>query len=93
MVAIVLSLQPRTTSSKSGMNPDQMVEDLANQIEEGLPEELTREGANSKLFVANKEGLIPSLSTFLLQEMDRFNLLLTIMRKTLSELKKASAVS
>ena len=65
MIEIVLSVQPRTSSSKGGTNPDTIIEELATQIEEGLPELLTREGAFKELFVANKQGLLPSLTTFL----------------------------
>lgn len=41
------------------------------------------------MFVINKEGLLPSLTTFLLQEMERFNKLVTVIAKSLDTLKKA----
>jgi dynein heavy chain len=41
------------------------------------------------LFKENKFGLIPSLSTVLLQEMSRFNLLLSVMLSSLKNLQKA----
>ena len=50
---------------------------------------LTREGASKELFVMNKEGLLPSLTTFLLQEMERFNKLINVVSKSLDTLKKA----
>jgi len=44
--------------------------------------------ANSKkdLFKTNEKGLMESLSTVLLQEVARFNRLLTVMRSSLEEL-------
>jgi dynein heavy chain len=41
------------------------------------------------LFKENKKGLIPSLSTVLVQEMQRFNKLLSVMGRTLVDIKKA----
>lgn len=41
------------------------------------------------LFVENEQGLIPSMSTVLLQEMSRFNKLLIQMKITLQNLQKA----
>ena len=41
------------------------------------------------MFKQDKQGLIPSLSTVLLQEVSRFNRLLTVMRNSLILLKKA----
>jgi len=41
------------------------------------------------MFKENKQGLIPSLSTVLLQEMSRFNKLLHVMERSLHDIKKA----
>lgn len=74
MLDIVLSIQPRTSAVGSGgKNSDQIIEELAIKIESELPELLTREGAFKELFIQSKDGLLPSLTTFLLQEMERFN--------------------
>ncbi len=90
MIDIILSVQPRTSSSgATGKNPDQIIEELANKIESELPELLTREGASKELFIVNKEGLLPSLTTFLMQEMERFNKLVGVIAKSLDTLKKA----
>jgi dynein heavy chain len=41
------------------------------------------------LFIMNKEGLLPSLTTFLLQEVERFNKLIVVVATSLDTLKKA----
>jgi dynein heavy chain len=75
---------------------------LTKEILDTIPEDLSREviqynkifsiyykSGNKELFVENEQGLIPSLSTVLLQEVDRFNTLLNKMRNTLQLLIKA----
>lgn len=42
-----------------------------------------------ELFVEDAQGLIPSLSTVLLQEMEKFNGLLSAMKKSLIEIDLA----
>lgn len=89
MIETILAIQPRATGSSGGTSPDQLVDGLAEKIEEELPELLTKEGSNKEIFHVNKEGLMASLTTFLMQEMDRFNTLLEIIRSSVGELRKA----
>jgi dynein heavy chain len=63
--------------------------DIAKQILKDLPSTLQREAGNKKLFETNSMGLLASLSTVLLQEMEKFNNLLNAMRHTLDQLQKA----
>lgn len=62
---------------------------MAKKIEDEMPQPLTREGAQKDLWKTNKEELMASLSTYLLQEMERFNALLDKMVGTLDDLRKA----
>jgi len=50
---------------------------------------LTREGSHKELFLINKEGLLPSMTVFLLHEIERFNTLFKVISETLDTLKKA----
>jgi dynein heavy chain len=61
----------------------------AKELKKGLPALLEKANAKKDTFKADKSGLISSLSTVLLQEMQRFNRLLTVMRSSLVLLKKA----
>lgn len=45
-----------------------------------IPPDLNQSDGFEDLFIENEQGLIPSLSTVLLQEMARFNTLLVKMR-------------
>jgi len=58
-------------------------------MKKNLPALLDKTLGKKDMFKADKQGLIPSVSTVLLQEMQRFNRLLTIMRNTIVLLKKA----
>lgn len=62
--------------------------DLCRQLRENLPAVLSRyeEFVNKDLFVQDENGLIPPLSTVLLQEMEKFNRLLDVMKVSLENL-------
>jgi dynein heavy chain, axonemal len=86
----VLSIQSRSgMGSASSQDNDNLVDSIADQIVGQLPEQLSREGSAKELFKINKQGLYASLTTYLLQEMERFNLLIIIIGKTLEELRAA----
>jgi len=61
----------------------------AKELKKALPTILDRTTGKKDMFKPDKQGLISSLSTVLLQEMQRFNRLLTVMRTSLVQLKKA----
>ncbi len=63
--------------------------ELAIELEGQLPPLLDRANAKKDLFKTNEKGLMESLSTVLLQEIQRFNRLLLVMRSSLEELQKA----
>jgi dynein heavy chain len=71
------------------MTPDQIVMQKAIELEESIPALLIKSEGLRELFIANDIGLIPSLSTVLLQEMAKFNRLLKIMKTSLAEIQLA----
>jgi dynein heavy chain len=77
------------TSGSGGKSQDEIVMELAIELEAQLPPLLDRANAKKDLFKANEKGLMESLSTVLLQELQRFNRLLTVMRASLEEIQKA----
>lgn len=71
------------------MTPDEIVLEKSKEILERLPAILEKADGEKSLFVANAQGIIASLSTVLLQEMEKFNRLLTKMRRSLIDIDLA----
>lgn len=55
----------------------------------GVPELIGLIDIYQPLMLEDSNGLKPSLTTVLLQEVDRFNILLKVVRDSLDDLKKA----
>ena len=70
------------------MTPNQIVLDRSRKILDKVPEDLLKENGMKDLFKTTN-NLLPSLTTVLLQEMEKFNRLLAVMRRTLKDLDKA----
>lgn len=71
------------------MTPDEIVLEKAKELLERLPSILEKSEGQKELFIANSEGIIPSLSTVLLQELEKFNRLLTKMKRSLIDIDLA----
>ena len=89
IIDTILSIQPRIGGSAGGKTPDEIVLERTKLLKKGLPDLIDRANGKKEMFKQDKQGLIPSLSTVLLQEVARFNKLLTVMRNSLVLLKKA----
>jgi len=88
-IETVLSIQPRLQTAAGGMTPDEIVMEKSKELLGILPELLQKSEGLKELFHANEEGLIPSLSTVLLQEMEKFNRLLKVMKQSLIDIDLA----
>ena len=89
ILSTILSVQPRLIGTGGGKTPDELVSELAALISEQLPPLLDRRDAGANTFVEKENGVLDSLATTLLQEMERFNRLLSQMKSSLSELQRA----
>jgi dynein heavy chain len=91
VIETILSIQPRVTGGAGGMTPDEIVTGKARELLEQLPINLDHmaEGVKKELFHRNAQGLIPSFSTVLVQELTKFNLLLNTIRKSLEDIDLA----
>jgi dynein heavy chain len=67
-----------------GKTPDEIVMQMADEFEAQLPELLSRATGNQEHFVTNEEGNMHSLSIVLLQEIEKFNILLSTLKRTLA---------
>jgi len=90
MVAIttILSIQPRDVGGAEGKSPDEIVDALATELEAKVPLTIKRE-QEDKPVKGPQLGYIDSLQVCLSQEVERFNRILSVQRKTLAELKRA----
>lgn len=90
LIQTVLSIQSKTSiGSASALDNDKFVDNIADKINQELPAILTKEGSSKELFKLNKQGLLPSLTIYLQQEMERFNKLIEVIAKTIEELRAA----
>ncbi|CAH8871669.1 unnamed protein product [Trichobilharzia szidati] len=89
LISVILSVQPRTSTSAMGKTSDELVYENADSILKKLPEKLNIEEARSDLFETDAKGRVDSLTTVLTQEIDRFNKLLSIIKNSLKQLRKA----
>eukprot|EP00960_Hanusia_phi_P070417 767305-Hanusia_phi.AAC.13 len=87
----VLSLQPRVGGGKKEgvKGPEELVDELADSFLSSMPTNLDQEKAAPGMFEVMPNGAYRSLDTVLIQEMDRFNYLITSMVSSLHELRKA----
>ena len=84
MLLTVLSMQPATASG-GGRTPEEVVDDLADDILSKLPEQYDVETAEQKYPVNYDE----SMNTVLVQELVRYNGLTAVVRQSLVDLRKA----
>jgi dynein heavy chain len=85
----ILAMQPRVAGSGAGKSSDEIVAEMANNIEEHLPAQLNVAEAGSHTFKKGEGGQLNSLATVLSQEIVRFNRLLKRMASTLADLQRA----
>ncbi len=97
VVRTIRSLQPRDLDSSIGKSSDEIVTELAAEMEQKLPPllDIKAEAGPRTFPTAEDEPEDPSqvqvdsLNEFLRQEIDRYNGLLTVVRRTLVDLQKA----
>ena len=85
----VLSIQPRATSAEGGASPDEIVAQLAAELEASIQPPLSSEEPLPGIFDRTPAGQLQSLSVVLSQEMVRFDALQRTLKRTLGELQKA----
>ncbi|XP_028414460.1 dynein heavy chain 6, axonemal-like [Dendronephthya gigantea] len=89
LITTVLDVQPRLVSSGGGKTSDEIVYELAENILGKIPDKLDMDKANKALFELDANDRVNSLTTVLIQEVDRFNKLLKIIKESLQQLQKA----
>lgn len=84
---MLITIQPRAAASGANIaTPEEIVSAEAAKMLTQVPELLDRKRAHESTFVITENGAMQSLGVFLGQEIDRFNILLKVIKKTLAEL-------
>ena len=89
IIDTILSIQPRVATAAGGLTPDEIVLEKIKDLQGRLPAELNKDEGIPVLFKTDKNGLLSSLTTVLLQEINKFNKLLRVMKRSLEDLDKA----
>lgn len=82
MVQTVLSIQSRVNTGGGGMTPDEIVLAKAKDLLDQLPARLSLNDGKKEQFKMTN-GLYPSLTTVLIQEIEKFNRMLKVMEISL----------
>ena len=85
----ILMIQPRISGGKAVKTSEEIVQDMAREIVGNMPKIMDLKRAHIKTFEITSQGLMVSLGVFVGQEIDRFNVLLKVMRSSLINLDKA----
>merc|ERR1711871_1212480 len=91
MIDTVMSVQPRDSGGGGGgKTSDEIVRDMAEDLLLNMPELMSQEeDEETGQFELLESGLMDSMATVLSHEMNRFNKLLRVIMRVLSELQKA----
>jgi dynein heavy chain, axonemal len=85
MFEILLNLMPKTTKSAGGKTRDELLAETAISIQTRVPKPFSLEAVLKKYPIEYKE----SMSTVLIQEVIRYNRLLSVIHSTIVEMLKA----
>ncbi|XP_034255936.1 dynein heavy chain 6, axonemal isoform X2 [Thrips palmi] len=89
VIQTILSVQPQESKGGEAASSDDIALELSKSISLRIIERLDVEEIHPHLGKRDEEGRLPSLTTVLLQEVDRFNKLLLAIHSSLSNLNRA----
>ena len=89
ILAIILDIQPRTTGGGEGMSGDDIILGSILDFQDRLPDLIDKNDCAKHLFKIDHDGLMHCLATVLLQEIEKFNNLLSVMESSLISLCNA----
>ncbi|CAH0716150.1 unnamed protein product, partial [Brenthis ino] len=89
LIKTIVDVQPRAGGGGGGDTPDQIVWRICEQTRAVVASKVDKTLVNPSLMVPDDMGQLHSLTTVLLHETDRFNILLGLIHSSLNELQKA----
>uniref|UniRef100_A0A1B0FG22 AAA+ ATPase domain-containing protein n=1 Tax=Glossina morsitans morsitans TaxID=37546 RepID=A0A1B0FG22_GLOMM len=81
--------QPRSAAEEGQAQENELCLEIIKKIQETLARKIDRETLHPSLTVVDSNGALPSLTTVLVQEVDRYNISLKNLHETLVNLGKA----
>ena len=80
LVTTILDVQPRVSGGSGAKSNDDIAYELCESILEKIKDKLDLDDAKPELFEPDSKGRMTSLTTVLVQEVDRFNKLLKVVK-------------
>ncbi|BFG02702.1 dynein heavy chain 6 axonemal [Drosophila madeirensis] len=88
-ISTLLLGQPRSSADEGQAAENDICLQIIARIQESLTQRIKREPLHDSLSLLDSKGQVPSLTTVLVQEIDRFNIALGIVYDSLANLAKA----
>jgi len=85
----IIEAYPKSLTGTAGKSDDEIVMEMTIDISERLMKAIDLSEAHFTIMNTDDKGRLPSLSTVLSQEIERFNKLLDIIHNSLNDLRKA----
>lgn len=89
MLSTILEAYPKSQTDTAGKSDDEIVLEMIIDISGRLIKTIDIDQAHFTIMETDDKGRLPSLSTVLLQEIERFNKLLDVLHNSLNDLRKA----
>ncbi|XP_054276499.1 dynein axonemal heavy chain 6-like [Macrosteles quadrilineatus] len=89
VIVTIMEVQPRESAGTKGKSSDEIAFELADMIRERIITRIDPDETHPSLLRFDSRGSLPSLTTVLLQEVDRFNKLVRVIHSSLKELQLA----
>ncbi|KAF2878695.1 hypothetical protein ILUMI_27474 [Ignelater luminosus] len=89
VIRTIMESQPRSAGGTEGKSSDEIVYELAEGVINAILTVITTDETHPNLYKRDKQGRLPSLTTVLMQEVDRFNKLLKLIHVSMNNLQKA----
>ncbi|KAG8249562.1 Dynein heavy chain 6, axonemal [Homalodisca vitripennis] len=89
VIVTIMEVQPRESAGAEGKSSDEIAFELADMIKERIMTKIDPDEAHPILLRTDSRGTLPSLTTVLFQEVDRFNRMLRVMHTSLRDLQLA----
>ncbi|XP_031357040.1 dynein heavy chain 6, axonemal isoform X2 [Photinus pyralis] len=89
VIRTMIDCQPSTSGGGEGKSADEIAFELAEGVIQSIIKKIYTDNAHPHLFKRDKKDRLPSLTTVLMQEVDRFNKLLALIHSSMNNLQKA----